>query len=284
MENTSTRVAGPAPDQPIAALFDVHGHAKALKLLLTLAKSMGCYTVSVTDIIDRGPDIIEAVRLATTEIDLLIPANHEIKLARRLAGHDVPMRRHGLRSTWDQIRGPEDLAVLEAYNARLLDSPLWVSFPGLLTSNIFSGVMRRRLHLCHAAYHPDQERAAPLLKDRLTDDLTPRDSAESYAIWGPEHRSSYDGKDIRVDDWTRSVPGDVVVLVGHEMRSATLPSISHARRLDGRWAGAVGFCDTGVDRGGLLSMLIFARRISDAPILAQCRDDGSGFTTQKFLI
>ena len=57
------------------------------------------------DLVDRGPRVIDVLNLVMSmagEGHLCVPGNHDVKLARKLKGHDVLVA-HGLQASLDQI-------------------------------------------------------------------------------------------------------------------------------------------------------------------------------------
>jgi protein phosphatase len=62
--------------------------------------------VFVGDLVDRGPKIVDVLRLVTWMVDsrvaLCVPGNHDNKLLRRLRGHNVRIA-HGLAQTLEEL-------------------------------------------------------------------------------------------------------------------------------------------------------------------------------------
>ena len=102
---------------PFDIIGDVHGCATELEDLLdelgyrrdasgVFQPSHGRSAVFVGDLVDRGPRIAEVLRIA---IDMVaagaafaVPGNHDLQLARLLAGEDVPIV-YGLDKTLDAL-------------------------------------------------------------------------------------------------------------------------------------------------------------------------------------
>lgn len=95
---------------PFDIIGDVHGCADELEELLGrlgyLRDTTGLWrhpgarrVVFLGDLVDRGPRIIDTLRLARRMVDagtaLCVAGNHEVKLRQRLAGVDIPVA-HGL--------------------------------------------------------------------------------------------------------------------------------------------------------------------------------------------
>lgn len=121
---------------PFDIIGDVHGCASELEQLLellgyesvtaenpsvvsgerTYRHSQGRRVVFVGDLVDRGPRILDVVRIAAGMIRfgsaLCVPGNHDVKLLKKLRGRDVQIT-HGLAQTMaeiddlpDETRGP----------------------------------------------------------------------------------------------------------------------------------------------------------------------------------
>ncbi len=116
---------------PFDIIGDVHGCATELEELLerlgycpagleqdepgwgrrTFVHPQGRKVVFLGDLVDRGPRVLDAVRLARNMIRagsaLCVPGNHDMKLLRKLRGKDVRVA-HGLANTLDEINALSD--------------------------------------------------------------------------------------------------------------------------------------------------------------------------------
>ena len=77
------------------------------------AHPLGRKVVFLGDFVDRGPKVVETIRLVYNMVQaghaLCVPGNHEIKLLRKLMGKDVHIT-HGLAQSLDQIDAlPKDI-------------------------------------------------------------------------------------------------------------------------------------------------------------------------------
>lgn len=116
---------------PFDIIGDVHGCATELEKLLerlgyypielgedspgwgrrAFVHPHGRKAVFLGDLVDRGPRVLDAVRLARNMIQagsaLCVPGNHDMKLLRKLRGKDVRVT-HGLANTLDEISALSD--------------------------------------------------------------------------------------------------------------------------------------------------------------------------------
>ncbi|MEO8177861.1 MAG: polynucleotide kinase-phosphatase [Deltaproteobacteria bacterium] len=116
---------------PFDIIGDIHGcYAELRALLVKLGYLLeerdgavacrhpeGRKAVFLGDLIDRGPKIVEVLRLVMSMVEsghaLCVPGNHEAKLLRKLRGKDVKLS-HGLQETVDQLA-----ATSEEFRARV---------------------------------------------------------------------------------------------------------------------------------------------------------------------
>jgi protein phosphatase len=115
---------------PFDVIGDVHGCFDELYALLeklgyrvdrtegepafATSHPAGRKVVFVGDLVDRGPKIPDVLRLAMAMVAqgtaLCVPGNHDVKLMRKLNGHDVRIT-HGLAESLDQLaREPQELS------------------------------------------------------------------------------------------------------------------------------------------------------------------------------
>jgi protein phosphatase len=102
---------------PFDLIGDVHGCCDELERLFgelgyerggdgAYAHPEGRRAVFVGDLVDRGPRIVDTVRLVKTMVDagtaLCVPGNHDMKLVRKLRGRDVQIT-HGLDRTLAEL-------------------------------------------------------------------------------------------------------------------------------------------------------------------------------------
>ena len=107
---------------PFDIVGDVHGCCDELELLLAelgyeratdgaYAHPEGRRAIFVGDLVDRGPRILDSVRLVKAMVDagtaLCVPGNHDIKLVRKLRGRDVQIT-HGLDRTLAELEALAD--------------------------------------------------------------------------------------------------------------------------------------------------------------------------------
>src|ERR1700710_2308112 len=79
----------PPPEQPLRVVGDVHGDAAAF----AYAADTERFVIQLGDLVDYGPDSAGALRIMFRLIDegrgLFLLGNHDLKLARVLAGQNV---------------------------------------------------------------------------------------------------------------------------------------------------------------------------------------------------
>lgn len=215
-----------AMEGPFDVVGDVHGHADALRRLLSrlgyvldgddVAPPPGRRAVFVGDLVDRGPASPEVLRLAMGMVrsgaGLWALGNHDRKLARALAG-----RIDGDAATMDQM-AREAPAFRDAVQRFLpaLPSHLWLA--------------GGRLVVVHAAIRPE---------------MVGRDSKAltGYALHGPT-TGRHDGRGHPIrQDWVADHDGATEVIHGH------VPTRTPAWR-----NGCLGI-DTGCGMGGRLTAL-----------------------------
>ena len=107
---------------PFDIVGDVHGCCDELEQLLAelgyecnangaYAHPDGRKAIFVGDLVDRGPRILDSVRLVKAMVDagtaLCVPGNHDMKLVRKLRGRDVQIT-HGLDRTLAELEALTD--------------------------------------------------------------------------------------------------------------------------------------------------------------------------------
>ncbi|HTU52324.1 MAG TPA: metallophosphoesterase [Acetobacteraceae bacterium] len=208
---------------------DVHGDARGFA-----AAAIGeRFVVQLGDLTDHGPDSAGALRTMLALIEagrgLFLLGNHDLKLARALAGRQV-RRDPPLTATLASL-DPELAARAGAAIAR---APAW----------LVSG----RSFFVHAAFDVGMllgppppapiERAVPPLVAR--------------ALYGqPTGRMQPDGYPERSLRWVDRIPAGLTVYCGHDCRSRD--GRPYVRRNEA--GGVAVFLDTGAGKGGHLSWI-----------------------------
>jgi hypothetical protein len=218
---------------------DVQGWAEPFRAVVDEARRRDLAVLSLGDLIDRGPDGPEAIRIM---LDLLhrgdgefVPGNHDDKLRRWAAGRKVETDRSGLSGTLEQLAlDPDGTELVRDFAAAVAARPLW----------------RRagRWVFVHGAFHPAMlgHDPAPTAAERgKTEFLAAR------ALFGETDGTRRpDGFPRRTYRWVDLVPGKLTVVVGHDVVST-----EEIVRRRGARGGEVVHLDTGIDRGGRLSFL-----------------------------
>lgn len=219
---------------PFDIIGDVHGCADELEALLGRLGYVdddgwrhpeGRKVVFLGDLVDRGPRVVDALRIAMDMVEggqaLCVPGNHEIKLAKKLAGRDVKLS-HGLAETLAQLEeaGPD----FQARVHRFID--------GLVSHYLLDD---RRLVVAHAG---------------MKEALQGRASAEvrAFAYFGETTGETDEyGLPVRLD-WAATYKGRATVVYGHTPIPAP------------EWVNQTLNIDTGCVFGGALTALRWPER------------------------
>ena len=155
----------------------------------------GRRVVFVGDLVDRGPGVVETLRLAmrmvAAGVGFCAPGNHDVKLLRALMGRHVWVA-HGLRDSLDQIDrlpGEEAAALSAAFQAFTLGLPPYLMLDG------------GALVVAHAG-----------LPERFHGRVSGR--VRSLVLYGESIGDDDDGLPIRVD-WAADYRGAATVVYGH---------------------------------------------------------------------
>lgn len=209
---------------------DVHGDLRGF----AAAAETDLFVVQLGDLIDYGPDSAGALRLMFRLLDegrgLFVLGNHDLKLARALAGREVRIDGQ-LSATLRQL----DDALRTRAVVELRRAPAWVERQAGLGTEMF----------VHGGYHTAMQGAVPPAPpDGHVQGVLAR------ALYGePTGRSRADGYPERSLRWVERIPAGTKVYVGHDRRSMDgRPYFRHNR--DG---GTAVFLDTGAGKGGHLS-------------------------------
>src|ERR1700758_1159371 len=115
------------PDAPIRVVGDVHGDGAAF----SYAAATDRFVVQLGDLTDYGPDNAGALRIMFRMLDegrgLFLLGNHDLKLARFLAGH--PVRNEG---TMDATLAQLDEELRARVIAEVTAAPAWLQRDGAL--------------------------------------------------------------------------------------------------------------------------------------------------------
>jgi protein phosphatase len=156
----------------------------------------GRRAVFVGDLVDRGPRILDTVRLVRNMVEagsaLCVPGNHDMKLVRKLRGRDVQIT-HGLDRTLAEIEAlpDEQQSRAEAELVRFLD--------GLVSHYVFDN---GRLVVAHAGMKQEmQGRGSGKVRD--------------FALYGETTGETDEfGLPVRFD-WASEYRGRAMVVYGH---------------------------------------------------------------------
>ncbi|HET6196905.1 MAG TPA: metallophosphoesterase [Acetobacteraceae bacterium] len=213
---------------PIRVVGDVHGDAVAFRY----AAATDRFVVQLGDLTDYGPDNAGTLRLMFRLIDegrgLFLLGNHDLKLARFLAGRQV--RNEG---TLDKTLAQLDAALRQRVVEEVACAPAWLQ--------------RERAVFVHGGFHTDMlSRVAP------EHGLERAKGVMARALFGePTGRTQPDGYPERSLRWVDRIPVGITVYCGHDRRSTD--GRPYVRR--GAAGGSAVFLDTGAGKGGHLSWI-----------------------------
>jgi protein phosphatase len=229
-DNTMTASAIPL-DAKVRVVGDVHGDAIGFAYAIATDR----FIVQLGDLADHGPDSAATLRMMFDLIDagrgLFVLGNHDLKLARVLAGDHVRVE-PVVHATIEQM---DD--ALKARTMRLVAvAPAWVRHGSAL--------------FVHGGFHTTMlEQASP------EHGLDRPQGALARALYGePTGRTQPDGYPERSLRWVDRIPDGLTVYCGHDRRSQDgRPYVRH-----GALGGTAVFLDTGAGKGGHLSWIDLA--------------------------
>lgn len=199
----------------------------------------GRRVVFLGDLVDRGPRVVEVLRLAMDMVQagaaLCVPGNHEVKLLRKLRGREVKLT-HGLAETVEQLA-----AESPAFHARVAEF-----IDGLVSHYLLDG---GRLVVAHAGMkEPLQGRGSGAVRE--------------FALYGETTGETDEfGLPVRYN-WAAEYRGRAAVIYGH----TPVPAVE--------WLNRTVCVDTGCVYGGSLTAMRYpelepvqvqARRVYCAP-------------------
>ena len=204
--------------------YEVYDDKEAGKFRVTPPE--GCMAVFVGDLVDRGPNSPEVLRLVMDmmeqEVALCVSGNHDDKLFRKLMGRNVQVR-HGLEMTMAQLENYN-----QAFKSRVRE------FLGRLPHHIV--LDEGRLVVAHAG-----------LEERLHGRHSK--SVRDLCLYGPTTGEvDAHGLPVRLD-WAAEYSGVAVVVYGH----------TPVR--EPRWKNNTINIDTGCVFGGKLTALAYPDHI-----------------------
>jgi protein phosphatase len=217
------------PGAVLRVVGDVHGDARGFA---AAAAASDRFVLQLGDLTDSGADSAETLRIMFRLIDagrgLFLLGNHEVKLARALAGRDVRIDA-ALAGTLAQL----DARLRARALAEIARAPAWLA--------------RGRAFFVHAGFHAAMlDTPPPTLPSARVDGVLSR------ALYGETTgRIQSDGYPERSLRWVDRVPAGLTVYCGHDRRSADgRPYVHH-----GALGGTAVFLDTGAGKGGHLSWI-----------------------------
>lgn len=206
---------------------DVHGDARAF----AHAVATDHFIIQLGDLVDYGPDSAGVLRAMFAVMDagrgLFLLGNHDHKLARAIAGHNVQLTADQ-RGTLAQL----DDGLRARALAEISRAPAWLR----AGQNMF----------LHGGFH------TAMLHNRPPDGLARADGILARALYGQgTGRIQADGYPERSLAWVDRIPSGLTVYCGHDRRSTD----GRPARFTNKEGGTAVFLDTGASKGGHLSWI-----------------------------
>lgn len=215
--------------RPLRVVGDVHGDARGF----AAASATGRFVIQLGDLTDHGPDSAGVLAMMLDRIaagsGLFLLGNHDLKLARALAGRQV-RRDASLEATLAAL----DPAIAERTLAAIARAPAWLAADGRF--------------FVHGAFDPGMlfEPPPPVPIAGPVPPLLAR------ALYGqPTGRTQPDGYPERSLRWVDRIPPGLTVYCGHDCRSRDGRPYIHRNEA----GGVAVFLDTGAGKGGHLSWI-----------------------------
>lgn len=212
----------------VRVVGDVHGDMNGF----TYATATDRFIVQLGDLIDHGPDSAATMRRMFDLVDagrgVFLLGNHELKLARALAGEHVRIE-PVVQATIEQM--DDDLK--QRALRMIAQAPVWATHG----SSLF----------VHGGFH-----TAMLEHPSPAHGLGRPHGPVARALYGePTGRMQADGYPERSLRWVDRIPKGLTVYCGHDRRSTDgRPYVRH-----GALGGQAIFLDTGAGKGGHLSWI-----------------------------
>ncbi|APH54156.1 Phosphoesterase [Granulibacter bethesdensis] len=221
----------PPAGVPIRVIGDVHGDARAFTHAVTTDR----FIIQLGDLTDGGPENGEVLRIMLNLLHqgrgLFLLGNHDLRLARRLAGRSVRPD-PTLEETCAQI---DTLHIPQIINA-IAHAPAWI-------------VSGNRIFL-HGGFHTDMLHTAPPFPVPIQDGRV--HGVLARALYGePTGQLQPDGYPERSLRWVDRIPKNLIVYCGHDNRSPDGRPLT----MYGQRGGTAIFLDTGAGKGGHLSWI-----------------------------
>jgi len=207
---------------------DVHGDSTGFSYALATDR----FILQLGDLVDHGPDSATTLRLMFDRVErgrgLFLLGNHDLKLARTLAGAQVRSE-----AVVQATIAQKDDALRPRAVRLITDAPAWLRF----RSDLF----------VHGGFHTMMLEAPP-----PPHNLERPQGPIARALYGePTGRIQPDGYPERSLRWVDRIPEGMTVYCGHDNRSTD--GRPYVRR--GALGGKAVFLDTGAGKGGHLSWI-----------------------------
>jgi protein phosphatase len=212
----------------IRVVGDVHGDAAAFAYAIATDR----FIIQLGDLTDHGPDSGKTLSMMFDLVEsgrgLFILGNHDLKLARVLAG-DFVRAEPVVQATINQM----DEALKKRALRLIADAPVWLCHGSAL--------------FVHGGFHTS------MLENPSPENKLERPSGPiARALYGePTGRMQPDGYPERSLRWVDRIPAGLTVYCGHDRRSSDGRPYVRV----GTMGGTAIFLDTGAGKGGHLSWI-----------------------------
>lgn len=211
---------------------DVHNMSNSLKNAVEWAKQRKHYIIQLGDLIDYGPNPLECIDVMYD----LITRGHASAI---IGNHEKKVIRYFTNETNDRIRlSNANKTTIDAINSLHYDLKRVYVSKLLTINNLSHNILNiENLYFTHGAIHPSF-----WINQTLTREIL------EYAYYGEVEANRE--QVTRIYNWVNDIPKDQIVIVGHDIRSTSLPI-----NIDNTNNGKAIFLDTGSGKSGTLTTL-----------------------------
>jgi hypothetical protein len=225
----------------ITVIPDTHGNATAMNQAVVWAKNRNNFILFLGDVLDYGKDSLNttmtAYNLVMSGEAELLRGNHEKKIFRVVS--------QNTNEPSSMVLSDSNKVTIDALNALPdRDKDIWVNRFKSLYIRSRNHIISSTFAFTHGAVHED-------LWSVKTKTVTGR--LEEFCLFGEVDKvvvKTTDGYPNRIYNWVDTIPSGHMAIVGHDIRSVSVPLIQQ-----GKLGGQAIFLDTGCSKTGHLSTL-----------------------------